>query len=67
MIDIKITAPGDPVLLELIRQLDEELWRIYGAGEEKFAPFNRLPDDAIAVVLYQDGVAVGCGALAGTA
>lgn len=63
MIDIKITPLNDAELLELIRRLDEELWQLYGDVEEKYAPFNRLPSNAIAVILYLDSAAVGCGAL----
>lgn len=63
MIDIKITVQDDPVLLGLIRELDDELLARYGMTQLEYGAYNQLPPDAIAVLMHEASNPVGCGAI----
>lgn len=63
MIDIKITVQDDPVLLGLIRELDNELLDRYEMTQLEYGAYNHLSSDAIAVVMYVESNPVGCGAI----
>lgn len=57
------TDADNPDFLRLVRSLDIELQLRDGAEHEFFAQFNGLDGVNHAVVAYQNGVAVGCGAI----
>lgn len=63
MIEIVRTDASNPDFLKLVRSLDIELQLRDGAEHEFFAQFNGLEGVKYAVVAYQDGKAVGCGAI----
>lgn len=57
---IRRTPSSDPTFAELIRQLDEDLWKRYGEVQGQYAPHNVL-DTQTAVIAVQDGEPAGCG------
>jgi putative acetyltransferase len=47
----------------LVQHLDNELWSRYGEEQSFFEQFNKLNDIRHVVVVYQDDVPIGCGAI----
>jgi putative acetyltransferase len=47
----------------LVQHLDNELWSRYGEEQSFFDQFNKLNDIKHVVVVYQNNVPVGCGAI----
>lgn len=63
MILLKRTDSGDPNLPLLIKQLDEELAVTDGEDHAFYDQFNKLDSIKNFIIIYQDKVPVGCGAL----
>lgn len=57
---VRRTTNADPAFTDLIRQLDEDLWKRYGEIQGQYAPLNIL-DTATAVVAFLDDAPAGCG------
>ena len=62
MITVKRTTSDDPSVKTLIQKLDKELWERYPTEQAFFDNFNKLPEDARVVIVFDDENAVGCGA-----
>ena len=62
MIRIIKTNSENTDFIELVRQLDLELWKRYGEEQSYFDRFNKLDSIKNVVVAYKDSRPVGCGA-----
>lgn len=60
---LKRTNSDDPDFIALVRHLDAELAVRDGAEHAFYDQFNKIVNIKHAVVAYQDGRAVGCGAI----
>lgn len=60
---LKRTDSGDPDFISLVRRLDAELAVRDGDDHAFYAQFNKITHIRTAIVAYQDGHAVGCGAI----
>jgi GNAT superfamily N-acetyltransferase len=61
MFSIKRTTSIDSHFLELIKELDQDLWNRYGEQQGMFTPHNYVDPAANVVVIYFEGRPVGCG------
>ena len=62
MVKIVRTNSDDGDFIELVRQLDLELWKRYGEEQSYFDRFNKIDSIKHVVVAYKDSKPVGCGA-----
>jgi len=58
---LKRCTGADPDFRAMVVSLDEELGARYGAQMEFFGPHNHSADVRQALVIYVDGLPVGCG------
>lgn len=63
MITLKRTNSEDPDLPLLIEQLDDELAVTDGEDHAFYDQFNKLDKIKHAVIIYEEGEPVGCGAI----
>lgn len=63
MLKFKRTNSRDSNFIELVRMLDEELKIRDGADHDFYNQFNGIEDISYALVIYQSGNPVGCGAI----
>ena len=63
MIKIKRTHSSDPDFLTLVGYLDADLAEKDGDEHSFYAKFNQVDSIQYAVVAYEDGKPVGCGAI----
>ncbi len=63
MIEIVRATSDYPEFLELVKHLDAELATFYGDEQTFYEQFNKLDQIKHAIVAYDDGVPVACGAL----
>ena len=63
MITLKRTNPEDPDFVGLVRMLDAELAIVDGDEHAFYSQFNKIDQIKHVVVAYQDGIALGCGAI----
>lgn len=61
--EIKRTTGRDKDFIELVKLLDEDLWKRYPHTQQIYEKGNIIPEDAYTVVVYWDGLAVGGGCL----
>lgn len=57
------TDSDDPDFQAMVRRLDAELAERDGAEHSFYSQFNKIDKIRHAVVCYEDGTAVGCGAI----
>lgn len=57
------TSPGDPAFKLLVKLLDEELAVTDGEDHAFYDQFNKLDKIKHAVIIYEEGESVGCGAI----
>jgi GNAT superfamily N-acetyltransferase len=57
----KRTTGTDADFLYLIHQLDKELWINYPTIQQRYVDMNLINDDALVIVCYKNGKAIGCG------
>ena len=57
------TAPSDGDFLALVAELDVELWAQYPDSQGEYEALNKLPEDALAMVIYYNYIPVACGSL----
>jgi putative acetyltransferase len=62
MVKIIRTNSDNKDFIELVKQLDHELWKRYGEEQSFFDRFNKLDSIKHVVVAYQDSKPIGCGA-----
>jgi putative acetyltransferase len=55
------TTASDPVFLEMIVELDKDLWYRYQPYQTKYDGFNKVDESARVVVVFQHDKPVGCG------
>lgn len=60
---IKRTTGTDKDFIELIKLLDEELWKRYPKTQQNYEGGNILPEDVYTVLVYLEENAIGCGCL----
>lgn len=63
MIEISRTDSTDPDFISLVRRLDADLAERDGADHAYYAQFNKIDALKHAVVAYENGVSMGCGAI----
>lgn len=63
MTSIRRTDSDDPDFISLVRFLDADLAERDGDDHSFYAQFNKIDKIRHAVVAYDDGQAVGCGAI----
>lgn len=63
MIELLRTSSDHPDFIALVRLLDAELAERDGEDNAFYAQFNKIHLIRHAIVAYQDGQAVGCGAI----
>lgn len=63
MIHYKRTNSDDPDFLKLVAELDEDLRKRDGDEHVFYAQLNKTDGISTCLVAYQDGRAVGCGAI----
>lgn len=63
MIRVIRTNPADPDFAEMVLLLDEELAMIDGEDHAFYSQYNTTDDISRAVIAYDNGVPVGCGAI----
>ncbi|MES2647009.1 MAG: GNAT family N-acetyltransferase [Bacteroidota bacterium] len=63
MIDIVRTNSDDLHFISLVRCLDADLAERDGAEHSFYAQFNKVDNIKYAIVAYEDGLHVGCGAI----
>lgn len=63
MIEIIRTSSDFPDFVELVKHLDAELETYYGNQQTFYQQFNKLDQIKHAIVAYDNGVPVACGAL----
>jgi putative acetyltransferase len=63
MYKLKRTNSDDPDFQELVAELDQDLAIRDGEDHSFFAQFNKISAIKHVVVIYEDEIAVGCGAL----
>ncbi|MEW6654974.1 MAG: GNAT family N-acetyltransferase [Bacteroidota bacterium] len=61
--EVKRSNGGDKDFLELVKMLDEDLWKRYPHTQQIYENGNISPEDARVIIVYLDGLAVGCGCL----
>lgn len=59
---LKRTTNQDPDFIKLREELDKELWEMYPVVMNQYVEHNLLPESTSAVLYFEDGVAVACGA-----
>lgn len=57
------TDSSDPNFVELVRHLDADLAERDGEDHSFYAQFNKIDKIKYAIVAYEDGRPVGCGAI----
>ncbi|AQA21939.1 acetyltransferase domain protein [Rhodococcus sp. MTM3W5.2] len=62
MLELRRTDGSDPEFRALAAALDGDLHSRYGNDQDAYTGFNELAADAVVVVAYEEGIAVGCGA-----
>ncbi len=62
MIHLQACTTDDPAFQSLIRELDAEFVERYGEIQNQYSPYNVMPSDTPAVVAFDGGTPVGCGA-----
>jgi putative acetyltransferase len=62
MVNIVRTNSDNGDFIDLVKQLDLELWKRYGEEQSFFDRFNKLNSIKHVVVAYQNTKPVGCGA-----
>jgi GNAT superfamily N-acetyltransferase len=60
MLELRRSSPVDQEFLDLIEELDKELWERYPSTQQNHAAGNRVAADARAVVARAEGSAIGC-------
>ena len=65
MIEIKRTNSDDVDFQSLVKELDKDLAIRDGDEHGFYAQFNKIDAIKYAVVAYENGEAVGCGAIKG--
>ena len=63
MIDIRRTDSDDPDFKALVKLLDADLAERDGADHGFYSQFNKIDKIRHAVVCYEDGQPIGCGAI----
>ncbi len=63
MIEIRRTNSTDPDFIGLVQSLDAELARRDGEEHSFYAQFNKVESIKHAIVAYEDGIPLGCGAI----
>lgn len=63
MISVLRTDSSHPDFVALVRDLDKELADIYGESQAFYDQFNKIHMIRHAVVIYEDGIPVSCGAI----
>ena len=63
MLTLKRTTSTDPDFIELVKHLDHELAERDGDEHPFYDQFNKIDKIRHAVVAYEDGKAVSCGAI----
>lgn len=61
--EIKRTTGSDKDFLELVKLLDEDLWKRYPHTQQIYERGNVIPGEAYVIIIYWDGLAIGCGCL----
>ena len=61
MISLKRTYSEDPEFSQLVKLLDEDLWRRYPQSQQHFSQHNLTKSDAKVIVVYDEGKPVACG------
>lgn len=61
MIVLKRVSPDHPDFQFLIQLLDKDLWNRYPDTQQFFVGFNKIKQDAKAIVAYLDDQPAGCG------
>ncbi|WP_234734475.1 GNAT family N-acetyltransferase [Tellurirhabdus bombi] len=61
MITVTRTTAADPRFVNLIKELDKDLWDRYQPYQAKYDGFNKVDQSARVVVALADTVPVGCG------
>lgn len=61
MISIRRSTASDPAFSALVAELDADLRARYGAMQDQYDGFNRLPADTPVVIAEEDGRPLGCG------
>jgi putative acetyltransferase len=59
----KRTAPSDGDFLGLVAELDAELWAQYPDSQGEYVGLNKLPEDALAMIVMYNDSPVACGSL----
>jgi putative acetyltransferase len=62
MFSIKRTNSGDPAFINLIKFLDQELWKQYGNEQSKYDEHNFLLNNEKSIVVFDKEIAIACGA-----
>ncbi len=60
---LKKTDSSDPDFQKLVKELDKDLAIRDGEDHSFFAQFNKIDSIKYAVLVYQNGIPVGCGAI----
>jgi putative acetyltransferase len=63
MIKLERTDSGNPDFIELVRQLDADLAVKDGKDHSFYSQFNKIDMIRHVIVAYENGMAVGCGAI----
>jgi GNAT superfamily N-acetyltransferase len=63
VITLQRTNSSDPNFIELVRHLDADLAERDGEDHSFYAQFNKIDKIKHAIVAYEDGRPVGCGAM----
>jgi putative acetyltransferase len=63
MLELKRTTSDDEHFIGLVSLLDAELAEIDGSDHSFYSQFNKIDRIKYAIVAYEDGKAVGCGAI----
>ena len=63
MIELLRTNSDNPDFIELVKQLDADLAKRDGEDHAFYDQFNKITHIKHAVVVYENGQAVGCGAI----
>jgi GNAT superfamily N-acetyltransferase len=63
VLTLQRTDSSDPNFIELVRHLDADLAERDGEDHSFYAQFNKIDKIKYAVVAYEDGRPVGCGAI----
>src|SRR5438105_8376278 len=61
MIELLRTNSSHSDFKQLVLKLDQELWERYPTNQAKYAPHNRIIDNATVIVAYRNSQPVGCG------